>query len=133
MNEEHAECPLHAFAPGVNLTEALERIEGRDHSETGLAQLVAYKPLTPDSGFEIELRHRDGTLVAVAAAFDGAKVVADDEQHLRWPALSFDDGRQPVQGIPCSTLLGTVNDCGATSEHLLTCSIEAEEEHHGRR
>src|SRR3546814_2133808 len=59
MNEEHAECPLHAFAPGVNLTEALERIEGRDHSETGLAQLVAYKPLTPDSGFEIELRHRD--------------------------------------------------------------------------
>ncbi|HEY9562711.1 MAG TPA: hypothetical protein VIR30_02980 [Nocardioides sp.] len=133
MNEEHAECPLHAFAPGVNLTEALERIEGRDHSETGLAQLVAYKPLTPDSGFEIELRHRDGTLVAVAAAFDGATVVADDEHLLRWLELSFDDGRTSVHGIPSLTLLGSLNACGAISDDLLECSLEAEEEHHGSR
>src|SRR3546814_19123879 len=118
MNEEHAECPLHAFAPGVNLTEALERIEGRDQSETGLAQLVAYKPLTPDSRFDIELRHRDGTLLTVAPAFAGPTPVADDEHLLSWPELSFDDRRTSVSGTPARTLLCWQNACGTLSQQL---------------
>src|SRR3546814_14694665 len=37
MNEEHEECPLNAFAPGVNLTEAPERTEGRRVGKGGVS------------------------------------------------------------------------------------------------
>jgi len=133
MDQERPGCPLAFIAGDQDLANALEPIERREHSESLLDGLVGHRPLAPDSRSEIELRRRDGTLVAVAEDFDGAVVVADDEHVLRWLELSIDDGETSVHAIPSLTLLGSMNACGAVSDELLESSLEAEGDYHKSR